>query len=423
MENNRDIDRALTYINQTLKDNEGTVLTNAQEVVIQGVMIGLTYQGMSKKSGSQYTEKYLKEVGSQLWKKLTKYWGVSVKKPQFRAVVNDRLRKNPLSEIAIKTASPTLLSQRYQWHNAFKPILLKASEYHDWLPGYHEKSDLDAYEQLLLESFAQLQYLDRYEEVRQQWREVRGIVHVYDWSELRQNTLTWLLERAERLGASKSIWRDRAELAWANSVSGRPGADAESLEYMETLWKQIPSVCVSPLAQFELLIYLCATTLTLNRFDETARWLHEATSISEESPAATRDRRWQRCKLDLTHYQAEYQAGIDRLNESIRLYEEAVQTAVELKCDRAVARNLLGLAQVEMGRSRAEAARHYLDTGFANVYSRCDRRGMGFFAKEQIRLAKATGDRERVTQWLEVARSQFQLLGMTTQLQRTSQLV
>jgi hypothetical protein len=47
---------------------------------------------------------------------------------------------------------------------------------------------------------------------------------------------------------------------------------------------------------------------------------------------------------------------------------------------------------------------------------------MGFFAKEQIRLAKATGDRERVTQWLEVARRQFQLLGMTVQVQRTSQL-
>jgi hypothetical protein len=48
---------------------------------------------------------------------------------------------------------------------------------------------------------------------------------------------------------------------------------------------------------------------------------------------------------------------------------------------------------------------------------------MGFFAKEQIRVAKATGDRQQVVQWLEVAHRQFERLGMTVQLQRTRQLL
>ncbi|PPT08905.1 hypothetical protein CKA32_006829 [Geitlerinema sp. FC II] len=422
MKNQREVHRAIAYLNQTLKEHKGTVLSDVQEAVARGAMEGFTYEKMAQQEGYHYGEKYLKEVGSQLWKELESYWGVKVSKPKFRAALNDRMRRNPLPESTIPSYSP-VFPNRYQWHNAFKLILLRASEYQNWLPGYNEQSDLDAYEQALSEMFAQLRYLDRYEELRHQWREVRGIVHVYDWSELRRDTLSWLLDRAERLGESKSIWRDRAELAWAHSVSGRPGAGAESLEQMETLWKQVSSICASPLAQFELLIYLCATTLTLNQFDKTARWLHEATSISEGSPAATRDRRWQRCKLDLTHYRAEYQAGIDQLNESIRLYEKALREARDLKCDRAVTRNLLGLAQVEIARSRAEAARHYLDTGFENVYSHCDRRGMGFFAKEQIRLVRATGDRERVVEWLDMAHSQFQSLGMTLQVQRSNQLV
>jgi len=423
MENNREIDRALAYINQTLTEHEGTVLTTIQEIVIQGSIKNWKYAKMSNDCPPHYHEKYLKNVGSQLWKKLETYWGVTVKKSQIRTVIDEQLRQNPLPDLAVPTASSTLLSQRYQWHNAFKPILLRASDYHDWLPGYQEESDLEAYKQALSESFAQLRYLDRYQEVRQQWQEVRGIVHVYDWSELRHNTLTWLLNRAKNLGASKWIWLHHSELAWAKSVSGYPGADAESLEEMETLWKQVPLVCVSPLAQLELLIDLCATTLALRRFDETDRWLYEAKSISEGISANTCDRRWQRCQLDLIHYEAEYQAGSDQLAESIRLYSKAVQGAKTLKCDRAVARNLLGLAQVEMERSRIEAAKQHLDTGFVNVYRHCDRRGMGFFAKEQIRVAKATGDRQQVVQWLEVAHRQFERLGMTVQLQRTRQLL
>ncbi|MGC9504255.1 hypothetical protein [Baaleninema sp.] len=375
MKNQREVHRAIAYLNQTLKEHKGTVLSDVQEAVVRGAMEGFTYEKMAQQEGYHYGEKYLKEVGSQLWKELESYWGVKVSKPKFRAALNDRMRRNPLPESTVPSYSP-VFPNRYQWHNAFKPILLRASEYQDWLPGYNEQSDLDAYEQALSEMFARLQYLDRYEELRHQWREVRGIVHVYDWSELRRDTLSWLLDRAERLGESNRIWRDRAELAWAHSVSGRPGASWEALEQMKTLWKQVPSVNVSPLAQFELLVYLCATTLTLKQFDETARWLREAEEILRQTPADKSDRRWKRCQLDLIHYQAEQRSGIQQWNESVRLYEKALREARDLKCDRAVTRNLLGLAQVEIARSRSETARHYLDTGFANVYSCCDRRGM-----------------------------------------------
>lgn len=423
MPQGREIDRAIAYINQTLKYREGMGLSDVQEVVIRGSLAGLTYQKMVQQPDCHYCEKYLKEVGSQLWNSLSQYWGVRVSKPRFRAVLHEQLRQQPPSDRPSSNPDILPIPTSRHWHHVFKPILLRASQQQNWLPGYTDEDSLGLYERDISSQFAQLRQENCYEALRQQWQEVRGLAHVYDWTTLRCETLQWLHDRAREQGDRDRAWHDRAELAWVESISGRPGVQHIALQQMSDLWQDRDGVDASPLARLELLIYLCATTSALRQYEDMGRWLRRAKELIGATDAPQTDWEWQRCRLDVVHYSAERLHGLRQWHESAQLYEVAIDRAQHLNCGRAVARNQLGLAQVELSRSRAEAAQRHLSRGFQAVQQSGDRRGSGFFAKEQMYLAKAKGDRESLLHWHDIARDRFQSLGMTVQLQRLSRIL
>jgi hypothetical protein len=84
-----DIDEALDFVNQLIRDKTGKPLNETEIKVFKGAWQGLTYIEIDHLS-SKYLEQ---DVGFKLWRKLTEVLGTKVTKKTFRGVVEGKIRE------------------------------------------------------------------------------------------------------------------------------------------------------------------------------------------------------------------------------------------------------------------------------------------------------------------------------------------
>lgn len=96
------IEQALVFLDTALTQK---VLNNVEELVFRQAWDDRTYAEMADTSG--YDANYLKDVGSKLWKLLSKALGETVTKSNFRSVLRRQLQHPQLVAIVLTALTDT----------------------------------------------------------------------------------------------------------------------------------------------------------------------------------------------------------------------------------------------------------------------------------------------------------------------------
>jgi len=98
-------EEALEIVEQILPPGS---LTAAQELVFRRSWLGEEYPAIAKEAGYDYS--YIRDIGAQLWRSLSKALKEPVKKKNFRALLQQRFNLQPLQLRQATPASPTILA-------------------------------------------------------------------------------------------------------------------------------------------------------------------------------------------------------------------------------------------------------------------------------------------------------------------------
>lgn len=96
------VEQALVILDTALRQN---FLNNVEELVFRQAWDDQTYAEMAATSG--YDANYLKDVGSKLWKLLSKALGETVTKSNFRSVLRRQLQHPQLVAILLAPSTGT----------------------------------------------------------------------------------------------------------------------------------------------------------------------------------------------------------------------------------------------------------------------------------------------------------------------------
>jgi hypothetical protein len=105
------IEEALSVLDATLAPN---ALNNLQELIVRHCWDGQTYAQIAETTG--YDDDYIRDVGFQLWRKLSQAFGEKVSKSNFKTVLRRHSQNRLASNASI--AAPTTLSPLHDWGTA-----------------------------------------------------------------------------------------------------------------------------------------------------------------------------------------------------------------------------------------------------------------------------------------------------------------
>jgi hypothetical protein len=97
-------EEALEIIEQILPPGS---LTAAQELVFRRSWLGEEYPAIAREAGYDYS--YIRDIGAQLWRSLSKALKEPVKKKNFRALLQQRFNLQPLLLKQAIVSHPTIL--------------------------------------------------------------------------------------------------------------------------------------------------------------------------------------------------------------------------------------------------------------------------------------------------------------------------
>ena len=87
------LDREVMLVKDLVgRTEEKDGLSEVQELVLRGCLLGSSYRDMAQRSNYEYG--YLKKVGSQLWRLLSKRLGKKTSKSNLRSLLQAQIRQD-----------------------------------------------------------------------------------------------------------------------------------------------------------------------------------------------------------------------------------------------------------------------------------------------------------------------------------------
>jgi formylglycine-generating enzyme required for sulfatase activity len=101
-----DINEALKFTNLLLVQENNEVLTNLEKIIFKGCWLNETYDTIA--SESTYSNQYIREKATELFKKLELVLKIKIKKTNLKSAIEHEYQNRlPITEITIQTSSPS----------------------------------------------------------------------------------------------------------------------------------------------------------------------------------------------------------------------------------------------------------------------------------------------------------------------------
>jgi LuxR family glucitol operon transcriptional activator len=249
---------------------------------------------------------------------------------------------------------------------------------------------------------------ERYENVRDLWKNINNFADLRGYWQARIDWLDWLIKTSPRV-------EDLVTYVWAMSKKGRILlliGQEKQLQEADKLFLEAWNL--REYADFTDLDYLtnhlAGLYIRMNRCEEAHEWLNREQENLDKVELNENERL--RYQIYIDRERAEVYFAEGKYEEAESHCKLAVQMANDINRQRSInyAHRLLADIAIEQG--ELDKAERFLQTGWPEVKANQDKRRIAYYQRSFARLEKARGNSPKAREWATKALDGFNSLGM-----------
>ncbi|HEY9613705.1 ATP-binding protein, partial [Allocoleopsis sp.] len=255
---------------------------------------------------------------------------------------------------------------------------------------------------------------NRYEQVRQFWRHIKGYTYVHGYWHERLTWIDWLLQAAQQHQDSSMMAEALGDKGWTLTLMGKP----EQLAQVDALFAQVCHLQEGK----DLIVHLALTidqavlSIHQRKFDRAHQLLNQGKEllkgIHSEEPKRLRQ------QIRLYYYEAEVWFRTGQYEQAKIGYQQALEQAQVAQWQQVEVYILNWLADVALvGERNLDEAENLLNRSMPIALVSKDKRSIAFHKRSWAHLESLKGNFAEFQRWVIEAKASFESLGMLAEAQ------
>ncbi|MCU0526498.1 MAG: NB-ARC domain-containing protein [Elainella sp. Prado103] len=265
---------------------------------------------------------------------------------------------------------------------------------------------------------------DRYEDVKQFWQIVKGYTHAQGYRidrricwNTRLDWTDWLLQAA----TERQDWRTelavRLDRGWTLMLLGQSHCLEQSHQLYHQAWQQRHYYSLQ--GQTDLAIQIAALQIEFQQWSQADHWITEAATLWAQQPQPC-----QRQQIQIDYHEGALGYKTGQYERAQVQFQQVLQQAELMGWQRAVSLAKNWLADIAIQQHEdLSFAESVFQEGLQIAAANQDTCRAAFCQRSLARLEYARGNRTIARQWAEVAKQEFEQLGMSIEVQETIDLM
>lgn len=301
---------------------------------------------------------------------------------------------------------------RERWINWYLRFS-QAYEQQDW-KQWNEYKDLDQEWENLQAVIDWCIQQNRYEEVKQFWRHVKGYTYVHGYWHERLTWIEWLLQATGQRQDQSMMAEALGDKGWTLTLIGKP----EQLAEVNALFAQVSNLQKGQdlIVQLSLTIDQAVLSIHQRKFDRTHQLLNQGKDLLKHIPIE--DPKRLRQLIRLYYYEAEVWFRTGNYQQSRIGYQIALEHAQVAQWQQVEVYILNWLADVALvGEGNLDEAERLLQVSMPIALASKDKRSIAFHKRSWANLEKMRENLAQSQHWAAQAKENFESLGMLAEAQ------